>query len=747
MPTLCGCYHTVDTSASADDLSNGPDNLPLLSSNAHATILSTTTRTKLRQTFCNPSPTNLIKECAYVFPVYDGVSVVGFTCHVGSCTIHGIVKEKNTAKAVYDDAVARGETAGLLAQEWDASDVFSAKIGSIPANETVTVEITYIGELEHDIGSDAIRYSLPTKIMPRYGSKPTTSDTVGSLVPSSIRKGGIQITVDVNMADGAHIEEIKSTTYDAIEISFPTPLTALDVPHTVHEASVKLSIDKASLEKDFILLVKTKDPTVPKAILESHPTIQGQRALIVTLVPRFTLPTPSSEDLPTTPSEIIFVVDRSGSMENWMPTLISAMKVSLKSLKEGVRFNICSFGTNHSFLWSESRPKVRDTLKEALIHVESFRADMYGTEMHSAIEATFRKLTGDHPCEIMLFTDGECWDSDSLCKYISHEVGVSKGNIRLFSLGIGKSVSSALIHGVARAGNGFAQNVDTEANMDTKVIRMLKGAMSPHVTDYSLQVKYAEDCGDEFELVNSCTRSIEFEAWEPINSEEVKTQKNNTPSIPIFDKNVHPDNEEFATASERDSKDRPGVSLKLPPPELLQAPSNIPPLFSFLRTTVYVLMSPQTSHKNPTSIVLKGSLKGQSLEQEIPIEILPEAGETLHQLAAKKAIQELEQGRGWIYDAKHKFEEFLEGSLKDQTSSRFEQKVEEEAVRLGVLFQVAGKWCSFVAVSSNDDNQETGEFTEKDTIINLDCDGWLIAPLRIQLLMIQACSMTYPFAN
>jgi hypothetical protein len=69
-------------------------------------------------------------------------------------------------------------------------------------------------------------------------------------------------------------------------------------------------------------------------------------------------------------------------------------------------------------------------------------------------------------------------------------------------------------------------------------------------------------------------------------------------------------------------------------------------------------------------------------------------GETVHQLAAKKAISELEQGRGWISEARDE-----SGLLiKIKHEGRFADMVERKAVRFGVQFQVGGKWCSFVAI-------------------------------------------------
>jgi hypothetical protein len=141
----------------------------------------------------------------------------------------------------------------------------------------------------------------------------------------------------------------------------------------------------------------------------------------------------------------------------------------------------------------------------------------------------------------------------------------------------------------------------------------------------------------------------------------------------------------------------------IPYPKVLQAPHNIPSLFPFSRTSVYLMLSPETVKKNPTSVVLRATSIHGPLALEIPVEVLSAPGETIHQLAAKRAVSDLEAGRGWIYDTKDQ-----SGVLvKDKFPSCFNDLVQKEAVRLGETYQIAGKWCSFVAVSANDAENST----------------------------------------
>jgi hypothetical protein len=54
--------------------------------------------------------------------------------------------------------------------------------------------------------------------------------------------------------------------------------------------------------------------------------------------------------------------------------------------------------------------------------------------------------------------------------------------------------------------------------MDSKVVRMLKGALSPHINDYTLEVKYgngaltpASDDDDDFEIVEKVADSLKVQ--------------------------------------------------------------------------------------------------------------------------------------------------------------------------------------------------------------------------------------------
>ncbi|KAB5559754.1 von Willebrand factor type A domain-containing protein [Coniochaeta sp. 2T2.1] len=696
---ICGFYYTVPQESHSTYYGPRRQYLPQVHLSVHTRIVSSTSRTTLTQNFVNPAPDKAIPELHYTFPLYDGVSVVGFTCTINNDrVIKGVVKERNEARKTYDDAVAKGETAGLLEQLPDASDVFTTTVGNVPGGAEIKVDITYLGELQHDAEVDGVRFTIPTSIAPRYGDYP------GDLAKRNnvSTKEGIEIIVDAEMPSDSNIKCVQSPSHPiSVTIGNTSSGAASGAAMSLQKASATLSLGTAELDKDFVVQIVATDTGNPVAILEAHPTLSNHRAIMTTLVPKF--------NLPSARPEIVFVCDRSGSMGRGrrIPHLKAALQIFLKSLPLGVKFNICSFGSRHELLSGTGSVSYdASSVDKATKYVEGFAANFGGTEMYRPLEDIIQKRHKDMDLEIFLLTDGEVWDQYNLINLINKSVEESRGTIRLFTLGIGDSVSHALIEGLARAGNGFSQAVLDNEKMNSKVLRMLKAALTPHVKDYTLEVKYepkpnkTDDEDADFEIIEKVMDALTVDVAVPASEDKSKSLKSlPSKTISLFDPTADPDVEMLDSTKDATAGGKYSAVPPVSEPRLLQAPFIIPALYPFNRTSVYLLLSPDTTQQTPKSIVLRGTSAYGPLELEIPVTILPEKAETIHQLAARKAIRELEDGRGWIFHAKDTGDGTL---LKAKYPGRFPDMVEREAVRLGVKFQVGGKWCSFVAVDEKD---------------------------------------------
>ncbi|KAL5414433.1 hypothetical protein PMIN04_009019 [Paraphaeosphaeria minitans] len=261
-------------------------------------------------------------------------------------------------------------------------------------------------------------------------------------------------------------------------------------------------------------------------------------------------------------------------------------------------------------------------------------------------------------------------------------------DVRVFPIGIGGGVSSSLIEGIARSGRGFSQMVAENEKLDRKIVRTLKGALTPHIKDYRLEVTYDDDS------VESVTDSRHV----TVRFEDKISDKTDVKPVSLYDTEAvrHTPNPTSLQTSSL-------VFRKLIEHKILQTPHEISPLFPFNRTCLYLLMSPTTVSGTPKSVVPKGTSPQGPLELEIPVEAPTALDQMIHQLAARKAIQELKEGRGWITEV------ITEGEKPGETISigeKYPAKTallqRREAVRLGVEFQVGGKLCSFVAVESKE---------------------------------------------
>ena len=491
---------------------------------------------------------------------------------------------------------------------------------------------------------------------------------------------------------------------------------AADAPFQPSQASASLTLGTTELAEDFLLQLLTDDIGKPRAILETHPTLPNHRAIMTTLVPKFTL-------LPAHP-EIVFIADQSGSMGGSKnQALVSALRVFLKSLPAGIRFNICAFGSRFKFLWPKSQAYNEGNVQMALDFVSSFSASYGGTELLKPIQAAFENHLGDLPLEVMLLTDGQVWQEQDVFRYINSQLhGEKKVEARVFALGIGSGVSNTLVDGVARAGNGFAQFVTEDENdlTDQKVMRMLKGALYAHTYDYEIEVHYGTDSREKDEV--TCYDSDDFEIVEKVNEclkigdKPEKANESSHINIPaetelqkapksFFDPNAQVDE---PAKTEAKGADRYAHLPTIDTPKLLQAPATIPPLFPFSRTTIYLLLGPESAQKNVSSVTLRAKSVEGPLELNMPVHVVGGNGDvpTIHQLAARKAIQDLEGGRGWLQSATVGCDD---EQLKKKYESRFDELVEREAVRLGEKFQVASKWTSFVSVGESGKDLEKAE--------------------------------------
>jgi hypothetical protein len=271
----------------------------------------------------------------------------------------------------------------------------------------------------------------------------------------------------------------------------------------------------------------------------------------------------------------------------------------------------------------------------ALNQIGTFEANFGGTEMFGAVETTISQQFNDMFLDAIILTDGQIWNQDHLFSLIRQSSAEHQS--RFFSIGIGEGASTALVEGIATAGNGFSQFVAEGEKMDKKIVRLLKGALSPRLKDYSLRVKYKRE-DDDYEIVESVEDTSNVDTASSTMSRDESVIES---TISFFYDKVDTDSEApIKSASDKFAR-LPFIS----PPSILQAPCQVPPLYPFSRTTVYLLLDPSTHHMTPEAVILRVTSEQGPLELEIKVEDIG-TSETIHQLASKRAVSEIEKDSG-----------------------------------------------------------------------------------------------------
>jgi len=591
--------------------------LPLLEVSVEVEAVGTIAWTKLTQTFTNRT-ISPVKEATYCFPLYDKSLVTSFTCSIGSDKVlKGIVKPKSEAKAEFKAAMARQRVAALL--EEHTPEVFETSVGNIPAQATVKVEICYITELKADLSGDGILLTIPTSVAPRYG--PTPSSFSSSILSTSLAvppENGLQIQIQVSSP--VAINKIESRTHPVtIEMGshgYTTTRNIRDLAknresleYDPKKARATLSDRSACLGKDFVLLIQSRGGTLlaSQATQEPHPKLPNHSALMVSINLR-DMYTPDVVSLKSA-SEIIFLADRSGSMQDKIEALKIAIGFFLKSLPNNCFFNICSFGSNHVLMWRESRPYNQQNLDEAISYVATnFNANMGGTELLSGLQNVVQERKPALNTQIIILTDGEVWDSANTFDFIKNTRATGgKQEIRFFALGIGDAVSHHLVEGIGRHGGGLAEvvSVDSAGHWKGRFIRMLEAALTPST-------------------------------W------KVEISLDDVPIRPNW-KEQH----------------------------CIQAPYHIPDFHAFSRSSVYFLFSQEVKTKNVK--VKATATSGEIVTADLHLQSLGSSRTCVHLLAAKAVLNDLESGQSWMHAISQKNNDSAQEEVEELSKAEGEK--------------------------------------------------------------------------
>ncbi len=416
--------------------------LPLDHTDVAASISAYIASVNVTQEFHNPYDEKI--EAVYVFPLPQNAAVNGFIMTIGERKIRGIIREREQAQRIYNEAKRQGYVASLLTQE--RANIFTQHVANIEPGKRIDVNITYFHTLTYDDGWYEFVY--PMVVGPRF-NPPGSTQGVGAVArgqagisgqqteiqylrPNERSRHDISLVVDINA--GVNIEEINCVNHK------------INVSREMSEQMrVELDSNDAIPNKDFVLRYRVAGDQVKTALLTHRDNSGGGYFTFMLYPPQ------EISNRPRQPMEMIFVMDCSGSMSG-QPIAQSkdAVHHALACLEPGDTFQIIRFSNSTSQFGRQPLLATTDNLRRGNEYVRKLSGSG-GTMMIEGIKAA---LDFPHDPERLRFvtflTDGYIGNESEILAAVHNRLG----SARIFSFGVGSSPNRYLMNRMAKLGRG-----------------------------------------------------------------------------------------------------------------------------------------------------------------------------------------------------------------------------------------------------------------------------------------------------
>ncbi|MCP4700426.1 MAG: VWA domain-containing protein, partial [Gammaproteobacteria bacterium] len=410
-------------------------------------------------------------EAVYTFPLPDDAAVDDMRMTIGKRSIKGIIKRRQEARRIYEEARNRGQRASLLEQE--RPNIFTQSVANIMPGDNISITIRYVNILRYSEGDYELTF--PMVVGPRYipgnvktghGGSGWADDTdkvpdASRITPPVLKPGersGHDISLSVKVDAGVPLQGVHSISH------------ALDIEEiSAHEKHVRIHSSDTLPNKDFVLRYTVAGKAPEMAVIAHH----DERGGFFTLIMQ---PQRTVSDEQTISREMIFTIDTSGSMRGFP---LDKSKEAMRKLIDGMRssdtFNVVRFAGSTGTLWSRPQRRTQAHANEAWRYVDRMRGGG-GTEMRKGIlEALSQPAAEGYLRIAFLLTDGYVGNETGIFQAIEKE----RRGARVFTLGVGSSVNRYLLERAAELGRGEAFYVRQDENSEKTIDKFFKRVDRP----------------------------------------------------------------------------------------------------------------------------------------------------------------------------------------------------------------------------------------------------------------------------
>jgi len=209
--------------------------------------------------------------------------------------------------------------------------------------------------------------------------------------------------------------------------------------------------------------------------------------------------TPDVTDFVSEPKIIKILIDCSGSMTG---ESIKQARIALRQIMQEIRpedkVMIWKFGSSVEKL--QNKPVGINEVDDDIFH--RIQADLGGTELFKAMNSiakqgnTFSVKNAD----VFLITDGEVWNEDSAYSKLMDALGNKQ---RVFSVGVGRAVSTEVLNKLAEDTGGSVELVTPDEKMSARITSHFKRLYAPRINLQNINWPTHPDFVDDYPIIFS----------------------------------------------------------------------------------------------------------------------------------------------------------------------------------------------------------------------------------------------------
>ncbi len=307
-------------------------------------------------------------EGEYIFPIPEGAAVSDFVLWVAGQPVHAEALDAQRARRIYEEIVRRQKDPALL--EYAGRELYRARIYPFPPHGERRVELEYDQLITREGGLYKLVYPLSTE---KFSSRPLESATIM-----------IDLEADRPIRNAycpSHDVEIERVGRRRLRVSWEASGTTPD--------------------RDLVFFYSLAEEEFDMRLLPYRPDSgeDGYFMLLASLG--------ADDRVPVQAKDIVFVLDRSGSMAGEKMTQArEALIYCLEQLKSEDRFNVISFGSGVDAFADDLVPAGRGEIKRAVKFVRAVHASG-GTNISEALESALAaSFSGGRPGFVIFLSDG-----------------------------------------------------------------------------------------------------------------------------------------------------------------------------------------------------------------------------------------------------------------------------------------------------------------------------------------------------